>query len=220
MMIAKQFHLFLLLLHELDVAYSRLDPQATFASVSHLTHTFPTKYNTLKIRHSKSALFYVQEPIPTGETEVDDGNKNNIESTDETKQPEAESQDKVWMQATRTLGSLFLHQEDAARGHENKTNGYSEPFPFHESTLSSYLLNLKRQEEVNREKKSSEPLKERNTDEKNIMGTPGKKLVAEFHIDQVSVCSSGVSCLKVSSYLMSINFICIQIIDSRKQPKR
>lgn len=181
MMIAKQFYLFLLV----HVAYSRLDPQAAFALISHHTRVFPTKYYSLfKIRHSKSALFYVQETISTGETESGDDNSET--------RPEAESQDKAWMQATRTLGSLFLHQEDAARGYENKTDvGVdSEPFPFHESSLSSYLLNLKRQEEVNREK-SSELLKEKNRKERNI-STSGKPLT-DFHIDQVSG-SRKISC--------------------------
>jgi hypothetical protein len=101
----------------------------------------------------------------------------------ETDEPIQDSE--VWMTATRTLGSLFLHQEDAKRDH-NVTNetAYdgSTSFPFHESTLSAYLLNLKRQEEVNREKSLSQQIAEE--------PKPGKKESlrehsTDFQIDQV-----------------------------------
>lgn len=119
-----------------------------------------------------TSLFYVQEPIPTGESAKEDSEK----SVDINAKHESQDNE-MWMRATRTLGSLFLHEENARDTHEgNKTS----PFPFHESTLSSYLLNLKKQEEENREKsvESKQTIKK----ETEISVRP---ISSGFRIDQV-----------------------------------
>lgn len=92
------------------------------------------------------------------------------------------------MQATRTLGSLFLHQQDAA-AHNNSTVNTSigekmEGIPFHESALSSYLLNLKREEEVNREK--SHDGNERKMEDEKEENDGEMKINAGFVIDPVN----------------------------------
>ena len=136
-----------------------------------------------KLTYSSSTrLFYVQEPLKN--TEASDESTSSTPNEEE-ETPTTESKDEVWMQATRTLGSLFLHQEDATRNVTTSTTSNDDGdgggvFPFHESTLSSYLLNLKRQEEVNREKSKDVRVEDDNADSGEV-----ERLSTEFQIDQV-----------------------------------
>jgi hypothetical protein len=74
-------------------------------------------------------------------------------------------EDNAWLSATRTLGSLFLRQEDADRDRnvdvfgrpmvEHETESFdasSSPFSLHENSFAKYLMDLKFQEEENRER--------------------------------------------------------------------
>eukprot|EP00804_Cyclotella_cryptica_P010208 CCRYP_013828-RA/>CCRYP_013828-RA protein AED:0.12 eAED:0.12 QI:366/1/1/1/1/1/12/339/913 len=149
------------------------------AFVIHHPQTFRVE-NAMPRQLPTSALFYRSEPSPKkAPTPVE---RDDIEVKIETDEPIQDNE--VWMTATRTLGSLFLHQEDATRDHNvsNETaNDGSASFPFHESTLSAYLLNLKRQEEVNREKSSNQTKTEERKPEKKELS---RGLSTDFQIDQ------------------------------------
>jgi hypothetical protein len=157
-----------------DTTNSRLDSPAFV----NYRAVYPAKHPN---RQQPTSLFYVQEPIPKKESTESEGTEKAVDTN--TKSGDSTEGNEVWMQATRTLGSLFLHQEDASRDRQlDKTVDDTSPFPFHESTLSAYLLNLKRQEEVNREK-SSQMIEQQENKEENEVG----RLSNEFQIDQVSI---------------------------------
>ncbi|KAL7518065.1 hypothetical protein ACHAWX_002922 [Stephanocyclus meneghinianus] len=136
--------------------------------------------NVVSRQLPNSALFYRNEPRTKKDPPLVES--DDIEEKIETEEPIQDNE--VWMTATRTLGSLFLHQEDAKRDHsvsnETAYDG-SASFPFHESTLSAYLLNLKRQEEVNREKSSTQ---QKADEPKPGKREPLKELSTGFQIDQ------------------------------------
>ncbi|EED90234.1 predicted protein [Thalassiosira pseudonana CCMP1335] len=141
-----------------------------------------SKYRSIhqfKVSHQlPPSLFYTTESIeqtselPTS-PEEDDTASITEESTIE--------DNKDWISATRTLGSLFLRQEDANRDPAETANNRAEieftSFPFQENSMTSYLLKLKRQEEDNREKNKGKKLLE-----KDRMVGPTRSNV--FRIDQ------------------------------------
>jgi len=152
--------------------------KTTYGRLETSTFVIQTRFTPRKGQYrSNSVLFYVQESIPRNESIKSSNSKVDHVET----KPDQDNE--MWMQATRTLGSLFLHQEDAVRNtHDgNKTNvDESAPFPFHESTLSAYLLNLKRQEEDNREKSSRKAQTKTNAEKRET-----RQLSNEFQVDQV-----------------------------------
>lgn len=175
-MIAKYLSAFLVV----QTACARLDSPAFLSR--HRVHPANPIHRTSSFDGRRSTrLFYVQEPIPKKEP-IDENAYEAAPIDGSNTQPTQDNE--VWMQASRTLGSLFLHQQDAVRDAANYTSaneGESVGFPFHESTLSSYLLNLKRQEEVNREKSHENKLVEKmeaDSEEVVVLNT-------EFQIDQV-----------------------------------
>jgi hypothetical protein len=151
----------------------------------HIIRTAPSS-----IASTKTRLFYVQDSIPENNNEPPSTSSSSTTTTPE------EEKDQVWMSATRTLGSLFLHQQDAALdvNQENNINSLvdnnttTKGETFHESVFSSYLLNLKREEEVNREKSSHDDEKKRR--KKDVEKSEGKlkEITVDFVIDQVNIC--------------------------------
>eukprot|EP01082_Thalassiosira_pseudonana_P008259 g7413.t1.1.5e17418a g7413 g7413.t1 contig24:559816-562994(+) len=141
-----------------------------------------SKYRSIhqfKVSHQlPPSLFYTTESIeqtselPTS-PEEDDTASITEESTIE--------DNKDWISATRTLGSLFLRQEDANRDPAETANNRAEfeftSFPFQENSMTSYLLKLKRQEEDNREKNKGKKLLEKD-------GMVGPTRSNVFRIDQ------------------------------------
>ena len=121
-------------------------------------------------RSKRTQLSYVDDEevvSPTKSVDVDEGDdKANIESGiiedhtfDEDDDTVEEKTD--WLSATRTLGSLFLRQEDEDRDKNvdvfgralvgNETDDV-EGGLLHENSIANYLMNLKKQEEDNRER--------------------------------------------------------------------
>jgi hypothetical protein len=109
-------------------------------------------------------------PLPSKSLDGDGGStvNNGINTGDDNGESDA-VEDNAWLSATRTLGSLFLRQEDADRdrnvdvfgrplvGHETEANDASSPlFSLHEKSLAKYLMDLKFQEELNRERASEQ----------------------------------------------------------------
>ncbi len=107
-------------------------------------------------------------PLPSSSVD-DDGSDtiiNDINTGDDIGGSDDDTvEDNAWLSATRTLGSLFLRQEDADRDsnvdvfgrplveHETEANDASSPlFSLHEKSLAKYLMDLKFQEEQNRER--------------------------------------------------------------------
>jgi hypothetical protein len=184
-MITKKTNISLLLLQT-----SSAHPSFNTAFLNrHTIHTTPSSVVT-----SKTRLFYVQDPIP----------ENNDEPPSSTTTP-TEEKDQLWMSATRTLGSLFLHQQDASSASvgsnqynnanaDNNTTSTGEAF--HESVFSSYLLNLKREEEVNREKTSrdNDDDKKLKKKKKDVEKSDGdlKEITVDFVIDQVNICERAI----------------------------
>lgn len=204
--------IFFLLFSVQNSATGRLDTPA-FAIHQQNRHAKSTFDRPL----TKSALFYRNELIPKNEDESPSERREVPieESNVETKVDEPQ-ENEMWMSATRTLGSLFLHQEDARRDNNTTTNTTgSVSFPFHESTLSSYLLNLKRQEEDNREKaEKREAKKEKKVEKKGEKG----KISTEFQIDQVR---KKIVCLTYDGILFLVHMflfatITIQLENSKR----
>lgn len=105
-------------------------------------------------------------------------------------------EDNAWLSATRTLGSLFLRQEDADRDrnidvfgrpmaeHEKESVDASSPlFSLHENSFAKYLMDLKFQEEENRER-AAEHHSTKSTDAwRDNIGA--QKVSSGIEIDQV-----------------------------------
>ncbi|KAL9180648.1 hypothetical protein ACHAXT_011101 [Thalassiosira profunda] len=116
-------------------------------------------------------------PTPTGTDSTDGENIDHITATEpfaEKRSSDATDDDDMvientveeksdWLSATRTLGSLFLRQEDADR--DKNVDVFGRPLAFEEDekstfdrlqehSLAQYLMRLKEQEEDNREKAS------------------------------------------------------------------
>lgn len=99
------------------------------------------------------------DPSDTDEDIIDHGESRN-EDDDVFEDTVEEKSD--WLSATRTLGSLFLRQEDADR--DKGVDVFGRPLAFEEDekstmnqehSLAQYLMQLKHQEEDNRERASS-----------------------------------------------------------------
>lgn len=102
--------------------------------------------------------------------------------------------------ATRTLGSLFLRQEDADRNKDvdvfgrplltNETeDNDSSPFNLQETSFAKYLMSLKHQEEDNRERAAAT---EQSKPESVVNGRRSSdEKSSDLHIDQVSEESHG-----------------------------
>ena len=119
-------------------------------------------------RSKRTQLSYVDDEevvSPTKSVDVDEGDdKANIESgtMDHSFDEDDTVEEKTdWLSATRTLGSLFLRQEDEDREKNvdvfgralvgNETDDV-EGGLLHENSIANYLMNLKKQEEDNRER--------------------------------------------------------------------
>ena len=103
-----------------------------------------------------------------------------------------------WLSATRNLGSLFLRQEDADRdknvdvfgrpllvGNETGDGNATSPFAnLQDNSFAQYLLNLKFEEEDNRERAAENADKSPRVDAAEEGGT-GKDDKSKFQIDQV-----------------------------------
>lgn len=105
-------------------------------------------------------------------------------------------EDNAWQSATRTLGSLFLRQEDADRDKNVDVFGRplavgqkiedsdASPFYLHENSFAKYLMDLKFQEEQNRERAAEHhSIKSNNAWRDN---STKQKVSREIEIDQVS----------------------------------
>lgn len=114
---------------------------------------------------------------------------------------DASVEDNAWLSATRTLGSLFLRQEDADRDrnidvfgrplvhHETESNDdTSSPFSLHENSFAKYLMDLKFQEEQNRERAATEQhgIKSDDAWRDNLSA---QKVSSGIEIDQVRSCT-------------------------------
>lgn len=107
-----------------------------------------------------------------------------------------------WLSATRTLGSLFLRQEDADR--DKNVDVFGRPLAFEEDekstfdrlqehSLAQYLMRLKEQEEDNREKASEH--RRSKPKGQSEEGSLAKKEMVGPQIDPVSAESWGVDLL-------------------------
>jgi len=122
----------------------------------------------------------------------DEGDEAKIESSDDYVED-----DNAWLSATRTLGSLFLRQEDAERVRNvdvfgrplvrNDTEGKDGPRSTPpENSFAQYMIDLKLQEEGNRERAAVIQIikpKAKNTKLENFIT---QKASAGLGIDQVS----------------------------------
>lgn len=161
-----------------------------------------SKYRSIhqfKVSHQlPPSLFYTTESIEqTSELPTSPEEDDTASITDES----TIEDNKDWISATRTLGSLFLRQEDANRDPAETANNRAEieftSFPFQENSMTSYLLKLKRQEEDNREKN-----KGKNLLEKDGMVGPTRSNV--FRIDQV--CDVFIFCVYCLPLLQSDDY--------------
>lgn len=120
------------------------------------------------------------------------------------KSPRSVQDNDDWMSASRTLGSLFLHQDDAARSEDlENVQGFmgGTPLPMENgdsstqdpddssssslgNSLTAILLKMKQQEEVNREeqnKKSSKRMEDNDQQKQSKMPS----LSSSYQIDPV-----------------------------------
>jgi hypothetical protein len=129
------------------------------------------------------------------------------EEGDETKIENSDSDvedDNAWLSATRTLGSLFLRQEDAERvknvdvfrrnrsslGNDNEGKDAPRSNPA-ENTFAHYMLDLKLQEEDNRERAAVNQIIKPKTKDTLRESVATHKASAGLEIDHVSETIAG-----------------------------
>mmetsp|Transcript_17445 Transcript_17445/g.37697 ORF Transcript_17445/g.37697 Transcript_17445/m.37697 type:complete len:920 (+) Transcript_17445:159-2918(+) len=165
------------------------------------------------VRPTRTSLFYKTiDPIETEQISSPPSNPNDEGDGTETESGIIEDQifeDNIvedkndWLSAKRTLGSLFLRQEDANR--DRNVDVFGRPLVGNETdagdkssfSLPEYLLNLKLQEEDNRERAAE--YHNRNPKDASRDGIFAQQLSAVLQVDQ----KIAVSKLTISEELMS-----------------
>ena len=156
------------------------------------------------VKPIQSILFSTTEPVET--KEVSNSSPEDVDEVPDINAIVGENNivedNKDWISATRTLGSLFLHQDDAHRAvsNDSKNNGESSSEEADGdissslgNSLTSFLLKMKQQEEVNREKyKKSRDVNDGGTSKDK---STKQDLSTVFQIDQVcSVIPQSLNC--------------------------
>ena len=127
----------------------------------------------------------------------DQGDEAKIESSDDYVED-----DNAWLSATRTLGSLFLRQEDAERVRNvdvfgrplvsNNTEGKDGPRSTPpENSFAQYMKDLKLQEEGNRERAAVNQIIKPKSKDAKLENVITQKASAGLGIDQVSETIAG-----------------------------
>lgn len=167
-------------------------------------HNRPLKHQTQRLQ--RKALSYktfdqiendniisLSPSNPSG----DEGDEAKIESSDDYVED-----DNAWLSATRTLGSLFLRQEDAERvrnvdvfgrplvrnNTEDKDGPRSNP---PENSFAQYMIDLKLQEEGNRERAAVNQIIKPKSKDAKLENVITQKASVGLGIDQVSETIAG-----------------------------